>query len=166
MRFENSTEGDAMSRYSAEQMERKAKSKWTIVQYIGAPIQVLILFISLGFVIYTLTTDKLFDVTNFTIIFKTAFLYFMFITGMFWEKEVIGAYYLSREFFWEDVVSTIVLILHTLYVMALVTGVDHKALLILILVAYFTVLVNAIQYIIKALKNRANKQSVPALAQD
>ncbi|MEI7554766.1 2-vinyl bacteriochlorophyllide hydratase [Candidatus Chlorohelix sp.] len=155
-----------MNRYTTEQMERKAKSKWTIVQYIGAPIQILILFISLGFVIYTLTTDKLFDITNFTIIFKTAFLYFMFITGMFWEKEVIGAYYLSREFFWEDVVSTIVLILHTAYVIALITNLDHKALLILILVAYFTVLVNAIQYLVKALKNRANKQLIPAMLQD
>jgi 3-vinyl bacteriochlorophyllide hydratase len=144
-------------------MERKAKTKWTLVQYIGAPIQVLILFISLGFVIYTLSNDgALFEITNATIIFKTAFLYFMFITGMFWEKVVIGKYYLSAEFFWEDVMSTVVLILHTIYVFALLANVDHKMLMYIILVAYFTVLVNAIQYIVKAVNNRASKlQPVP-----
>jgi 3-vinyl bacteriochlorophyllide hydratase len=148
-----------MSYYTAEQLERKAKTKWTLVQYIGAPIQILILFISLGFVLYTLfVADDLFVVTNFTIIFKTCFLYFMFITGMFWEKVVIGKYYLSQEFFWEDVMSTLVLILHTAYVAALLSGVsDHKALMIVILVAYFTVLVNAMQYLVKALKNRVRK---------
>jgi 3-vinyl bacteriochlorophyllide hydratase len=87
----------------------------------------------------------------------------MFITGMFWEKVVIGKYYLSREFFWEDVMSTIVLILHTAYVFAIVSGVnDHKALMVLILVAYTTVLINAIQYLVKALKNRRTR--VPELA--
>ncbi len=154
-----------MSKYTPEQQERKAKTKWTMVQYIGAPIQILILFISLGFVIYTLfVKDDLFDLTNFTIMLKTSFLYFMFITGMFWEKVVIGKYYLSREFFWEDVMSTIVLILHTLYVFALVSGVkDHKVLMILILVAYTTVLINAVQYLVKALKNRASR--VPVLVE-
>ncbi|MEI6044566.1 MAG: 2-vinyl bacteriochlorophyllide hydratase [Chloroflexota bacterium] len=146
--------------YTLEQLERKAKCKWTIVQYIGAPLQILVFLISLGFVLYTFfVSDELFGLTNGIIVFKVLFLYFMFITGMLWEKEVIGKYYLSAEFFWEDVVSTWVLILHTSYVTALLLGVkDHKTLLLIILVAYVSYVINAIQYFIKVMRNRASQQ--------
>jgi 3-vinyl bacteriochlorophyllide hydratase len=148
--------------YTAEQLERKAKCKWTIVQYVGAPLQILVFLISLGLVIYTLfVSDSLFALTNGVIIFKVLFLYFMFITGMFWEKEVIGKYYLSAEFFWEDVVSTWVLVLHTSYVTALLIGVqDHKTLLSIILIAYVSYVINAIQYFVKVMRNRSSRQAV------
>lgn len=150
-----------MSRYTPEQHERRQKSVWTKVQVWGAPIQFLIFLVSLGFVIYTLITDNLFDFTNFTILVKVLVLYFMCITGMFWEKEVFGHYYFAPEFFWEDFVTTFVMLTHTAYLIALIAGVrDHKTLLALAVVAYFSYLFNAGQYVLKFLKNRPARQQV------
>ena len=151
-----------MSRYTPEQLELKAKSKWTIVQYIGAPVQMLLLVISLVFVILTFSDDKLFFITNVTILIKIVLLYFMFITGMFWEKEVMGKYYLSKEFFWEDIVSTWVLLVHTVYLVALFMGTDHTTLMYVILVAYISLLLNAIQYLVKLLLNPISKKKLSA----
>jgi 3-vinyl bacteriochlorophyllide hydratase len=144
-----------MSSYTAEQYERRAKSKWTMVQIIGAPIQLLVFLFSLGFVIYTFITGDLFDFTNATVMIKIAFLYFMCITGMFWEKDVFDHYYFAPQFFWEDFVTTIVMVAHSIYLVALIAGVrDHQTLLILVLVAYSSYLFNAAQYVLKWLRNR------------
>jgi 3-vinyl bacteriochlorophyllide hydratase len=149
-----------MSKYTPEQSERRNKSVWTKVQIIGAPLQLMVFFISLGFVIYTLSTDNLFELTNATIMFKIAFLYFMCITGMFWEKEVFNHWYLAPQFFWEDVVTAVVMITHTIYLIALLAGVkDHKTLLALIIVAYVSYLFNAGQYVLKWLVNRPTKKA-------
>ena len=150
-----------MSRYTAEQIERRRQSRWTIVQIIGAPIQLLIFIISAIFVIYSLISGgQAFEIPNFTILVKIATLYFMFITGMLWEKDVFGKYYLSPEFFWEDVVSTILLSTHTAYLIALLAGAPKTALLIVIIIAYINYLINALQYFVKFWRNR-QKQSAP-----
>ncbi len=150
-----------MSRYTVEQIERRRQSRWTMVQIIGAPIQLLIFLISLCFVIYSLVTDgHAFELTNITILVKIATLYFMFITGMLWEKDVFGHYYMAPEFFWEDLVSTILLTTHTAYLVALLAGAPKNVLLVVIIVAYFNYLVNALQYFVKFLKNRQKKALV------
>ena len=77
---------------------------------------------------------------------------------MFWEKEVIGKYYLSREFLWEDLVSTLVLVVHSAYVIALFMGVEHKTLMVVILIAYAILLLNAGQYLVKLLLNRVPRK--------
>ena len=60
-----------MSRYTPDQLARKAKCKWTLVQYIGAPIQMLLLVISLVAVIPTLNgDDSMFALANGIIILK------------------------------------------------------------------------------------------------
>ncbi len=152
-----------MSTYTPEQMEKRQKSVWTIVQVIGAPIQFLVFLISLGFVIYTMTTGDLFDFTNATIIFKIAFLYFMCITGMFWEHDVFGHYYFAPQFFWEDLFTTVVRVTHTAYLVALFLGVrDHQTLLVVIFIAYVSYLINAWQYLYKYLKNRGVRKEQAA----
>ncbi len=144
-----------MSSYTAEQYERRTKSKWTMVQIVGAPIQLLVFLFSLGFVIYSFITGDLFDFTNATVMIKIAFLYFMCITGMFWEKDVFDHYYFAPQFFWEDFVTTIVMVAHSIYLVALIAGVkDHQTLLILVLIAYSSYLFNAAQYVLKWLRNR------------
>ena len=44
------------------------------------------------------------------------------VTGSIWEREVFGRYLFAPAFFWEDVVSMLVLALHTAYLGALLTG--------------------------------------------
>jgi 3-vinyl bacteriochlorophyllide hydratase len=146
-----------MSTYTPEQMERRNKSVWTKVQIITAPIQMLFFFVSTGFVIYTLLTGELFVITNITVVIKIVILYFMCITGMFWEKEVFGHYYFAPQFFWEDFVTTIVMVAHTTYFIAIFLGVNSHDLMILILVAYSTFFLNAIQYILKWWLNREKR---------
>ena len=144
-----------MSTYTPEQYERRRKSKWTMVQIIGAPLQLMVFFISLGFVLYTYATDQLFEVTTTTIFLKIVFLYFMCITGMFWEKDVFDHYYFAPEFFWEDFVTTFVMVTHSAYLVALFFPIDHKGLMLVIMIAYLSYLFNAGQYVWKWWKGRS-----------
>ncbi len=151
-----------MSRYSAEQIERRRQSRWTMVQIIGAPIQLLIFLISFGFVIYSLSSNgQGFEITNITILVKIATLYFMFITGMLWEKDVFGHYVFAAEFFWEDFVSALLLTTHTAYLVALLLGAPKSVLLVVVIIAYINYLFNASQYFVKFLKNRQKRSALP-----
>jgi len=146
---------ELMSTYTVEQIERRQKSPWTLVQIIGAPIQLLFFFISAGFVIYTIDTNGLLkDITNLMVIIKVAIMYFMCITGMLWEKDVFDHYYFAPEFFWEDAITGVVMITHTLFIVGLVLNVPDDAWKTLILVAYASYLINAGQYFWKFWKNR------------
>ncbi|NWJ44666.1 MAG: 2-vinyl bacteriochlorophyllide hydratase [Chloroflexi bacterium] len=154
-----------MSTYTPEQYARRANSVWTKVQIWGAPFQFLVFLISLGFVIGTFFSDSLFDITNATIIFKILFLYFMCITGMFWEKDVFDHWYFAPQFFWEDFITTIVMVAHSIYLVALLFGVrDHKTLLLLVVIAYVSYLLNAAQYVLKWLVNRQHHKKRGTMA--
>ena len=70
--------------------------------------------------------------------------------GAIWEKRVFGQYLFARPFFWEDVVSMLVLALHTAYLAALFSGaLAPRALLLLALAAYASYAVNATQFVLK-----------------
>lgn len=154
-----------MSTYTVEQLERRRSSKWTLVQIVGAPIQLLIFLISCVFVTYTLITGDGFVATQISFLVKVIFLYFMCITGMFWENEVFGQYYFAPEFFKEDFVTTIVMLAHTVCLIALLAGVNDKTLLWLIIIAYSSYVINAIQYFVKFLRNREKKKAIIATAE-
>jgi 3-vinyl bacteriochlorophyllide hydratase len=143
-----------MSTYTVEQIERRQKSPWTLVQIIGAPIQLVFFFISSGFVIYTIATGQLADLTNLMVVIKVVIMYFMCITGMFWEKDVFDHYLFAPEFFWEDAITSIVMITHTLFIVGLVLSLNESTLLTLIVIAYASYLFNAGQYFWKFWKNR------------
>lgn len=149
-----------MSTYTVEQLERRQKSPWTLVQIIGAPIQFLFFFVSGGFVLYTIATGKAADVTNTMVVIKVVLMYFMCITGMLWEKDVFNHYYFAPEFFWEDAITTIVMITHTLFIVGLVLNASESTLLILIVVAYLSYLFNAGQYFWKFLKNKRKRNEL------
>ena len=74
-----------MSTYTSEQMQRRRNSKWTLVQIIGAPIQLLIFLVGCGFLTYTLLTGNGFIFTQISFLVKVIVLYFMCVTGMLWE---------------------------------------------------------------------------------
>ena len=72
------------------------------------------------------------------------------VTGSIWEKDVFGKYLFADAFFWEDVVSMLVLALHTAYLGALITGwLGPQALMLLALAAYASYVVNAAQFLYK-----------------
>ncbi len=136
--------------YTAEERRRRDASPWTLVQGILAPLQFAIFLVSLALVLRTLATGEGAGAALASVVVKTLALYAIMVTGSIWEKDVFGRYLFAPAFYWEDVVSMLVLALHTAYLAALWTGaMAERALLLLALAAYATYVVNAGQFVLK-----------------
>ena len=159
--------------YTPEERVRRDETKWTLVQGILAPIQFVVFLVSLYLVLRFLFTGEGENAANISVVVKTLTLYTIMVTGCIWEKVVFNCYLFAPAFFWEDVFSMLVLLLHTLYLVALGTGyLDQTELMLLALAAYATYVVNAGQFIWKlrmARLDEAKKKSAattlnPAMA--
>lgn len=149
--------------YTPEERRRRDASAWTTVQGILAPVQFVVFLVSLGLVLRYLATGEGFAAATISIVVKTLTLYTIMITGSIWEKEVFGRWLLAPAFFWEDVVSFLVLALHTAYLAALFTGaLDARGQMLLALAAYASYVVNAAQFVLKL--RAARLQGAPAAA--
>lgn len=136
--------------YSPEERVRRDRSPWTLVQGILAPVQFVVFLVSLGLVLRWLATGEGYLAATVSIVAKTLVLYTIMITGAIWEKDVFGQYLFAGPFFWEDVVSMLVLALHTAYLGAVIWGwLDARGQMILALTAYATYVVNAAQFVLK-----------------
>jgi len=151
--------------YTPEQRVRRDASPWTIVQGVLAPVQFLVFLISLVLVLRYLHTGAGEGAAIVSVVAKTFFLYVIMVTGALWEREVFGRYLFAPAFYWEDVVSMLVLGLHTGYLVGLLSGqVDATRLMWLALAAYATYVINAAQFVIKlrAARRQTAAWSVPA----
>lgn len=138
------------SLYTPEQRVRRDNTRWTLVQGILAPIQFLVLLVSVGLVVRYLSTGEGLAAATISIVIKTFVLYTIMVTGAIWEKVVFGQYLFAPAFFWEDAVSMIVIALHTAYLIALMTGwLNERQQMYLALAAYATYACNAAQFIWK-----------------
>ena len=136
--------------YTADERRRRDASPWTLVQGVLAPVQFAIFLVSLALVLRTLATGEGAGAALASVVVKTMALYAIMITGSIWEKAVFGRYLFAPAFYWEDVVSMLVLALHTAYLVALWSGgLGDRALLFLALAAYATYVVNAGQFVLK-----------------
>lgn len=136
--------------YTPEQRRRRDASRWTVVQGVLAPLQLLVCLVSIGLVARYLATGHGWAVAAGSVLLKTALLYAIMITGSLWEHDVFGIYLFAPAFFWEDVVSFVVLALHTYYLAAWGLGwLGPRGLSALALTAYATYLVNAAQFLWK-----------------
>ena len=96
-----------------------------------------------------------------SVVVKTLVLYAIMVTGSIWEKVVFGKYLFAPAFFWEDVVSMLVLALHTAYLWVWWQGSwSANDQLLLALVAYITYGINAAQYIRKLRMARLQKPTL------
>ena len=147
--------------YSPAERARRDASRWTLVQGILAPLQFLAFLISLGLVLRTLATGEGAQMANVSIVAKTLLLYAIMVTGSIWEKDVFGRYLFAPAFYWEDMVSMLVLALHSAYLVALATGaLDTAGLMLLALAAYASYAVNAAQFVLKL--RAARLQATPS----
>ncbi|MBO3761732.1 2-vinyl bacteriochlorophyllide hydratase [Ciceribacter sp. L1K22] len=136
--------------YTSEERTRRDRSVWTKVQAVLAPVQFLVFLVSLALILNYLATGAGQSVAEFSVVAKTLTLYAIMVTGSIWEKEVFGRYLFARPFFWEDVFSIVVLVLHTLYLVALYQGaLTGGQLMALALAAYATYVINAAQFVWK-----------------
>jgi 3-vinyl bacteriochlorophyllide hydratase len=136
--------------YTPQERARRDASVWTTVQAILAPLQFLVFLVSLTLVLRYLQTGAGHEIASASVIAKTLVLYLIMVTGSVWEKVVFGKWLFARAFFWEDVISMVVLALHTLYLLALGFGwwSAHTQMLIAV-AAYATYAVNAAQFLMK-----------------
>lgn len=146
--------------YSDEERRRRDMSRWTTVQGVLAPVQFAVFLISLGLVLRYLMNGEGLAIATASVVLKTLLLYTIMITGSIWERDVFGRYLFAPAFFWEDVVSILVLALHTTYLVALFSGaVDAERLMWLALSAYASYVINATQFVLKLRAARLQQQA-------
>lgn len=155
--------------YTPEERARRDATKWTLVQGILAPVQFLIFGVSLWLLVSYVRTGENYEAAIWSVVVKTLALYTIMITGAIWEKVVFGQYLFHDSFFWEDVFSMLVILLHTLYIWGLFGGwMTEGQLLFTAFAAYATYVVNAGQFIWKLrqarLSSEAHKRSAEVLA--
>jgi 3-vinyl bacteriochlorophyllide hydratase len=144
--------------YTPEQRIKRDATRWTMVQGLLAPVQFLVFLVSLYLVLNSLKTGEHTDWALVSVVIKTLVLYAIMITGCIWEKVVFGQYLFAPAFFWEDVVSMLVMALHTAYLWVWWEGSwSSSDLLWLALAAYITYGINAAQYIRKLRMARLQK---------
>jgi 3-vinyl bacteriochlorophyllide hydratase len=150
-----------VSLYTAEQRARRDASPWTMVQAILGPIQFLAFVVSFALVIRYLTTGEGYFAASVSVFIKIALLWAITLTGMVWEKEIFGHWFMAKAFFWEDLGNLIALIVHNTYFVALLAGWPERSLMTLMLAAYCSYLVNCAQFISKGIR-AARERRAPA----
>ena len=136
--------------YSEDQRRRRDASPWTLVQGVLAPLQFAVFLVSLLLVWRALATGEAAALATASVVVKTLVLYVIMITGAIWERDVFGQFLFARPFFWEDVVSMLVLALHTAYLVSVFADLLPLAQqLHLALLAYAAYVVNAAQFLLK-----------------
>jgi 3-vinyl bacteriochlorophyllide hydratase len=129
------------------------------VQGVLAPLQFLVFLASLALVLRYLITDVGYGAATASIVAKTAILYTIMITGSLWEHDVYGKYLFAPAFFWEDMVSMLVLALHTAYLASLlIPGLSPHQQMGLALAAYAAYVVNAAQFLFKLRQARLDQR--------
>ncbi|MEE4204340.1 MAG: 2-vinyl bacteriochlorophyllide hydratase [Halieaceae bacterium] len=147
--------------YTPEQRQRRDASVWTLVQGILAPLQFLIFAVSVLLVGNYLINGTGYDVAVASVMIKTLVLLTIMVTGAIWEKVVFGRYLFAPAFFWEDVVSMLVIALHVGYVASwLFDWMSPREQMLLALAAYFSYVINAAQFLYKF--RLARRPSPPA----
>ncbi|MFO1151803.1 MAG: 2-vinyl bacteriochlorophyllide hydratase [Alsobacter sp.] len=136
--------------YTDEERRRRDRSPWTIVQGVLAPVQFMVFLISVALILRYLATGEGYAAATASIVVKTFTLYSIMVTGSIWEKDVFGVWLFAPAFFWEDVVSFLVIGLHTAYLASLFgTWLSPTGQMLLALAAYLTYVVNAAQFLLK-----------------
>lgn len=147
--------------YTEAERQRRDQSRWTLVQGILAPLQFLVFLVSFALVVRYLGTGEGYYAATVSVVVKTLILYAIMVTGSIWERVVFGRWLFAPSFFWEDVVSMLVMALHTAYIAALVFGImEARHQMLLALAAYLAYVVNATQFLLK-LRSARLEQSAP-----
>ncbi len=149
--------------YTPEQRRRRDATRWTLVQGVLAPLQFLIFIVSLVLVINFLSTGEGLAAATWSVVIKTAVLYTIMVTGAIWEKAVFGQYLFAPAFYWEDVVSMLVIALHTAYLAVwLLDLASPWSQMTLALAAYTAYVINAAQFLYKLRQARRQACDVEA----
>jgi 3-vinyl bacteriochlorophyllide hydratase len=150
--------------YTAEQLRHREESRWTKVQIILAPIQFIAFVISFALVARYLATGEGYVAATISIWIKIILIWVLTVTGMLWEYDMFGHYFLAKEFFWEDIGNLVAIITHNLYFVAQWLGADERTVMWVMVFAYLTYLINAAQFVKRGIES-ARFRRATALAQ-
>lgn len=146
----NAERRDRPPLYTPAERARRDATYWTVVQGVLAPVQFVVMLVSLALVVRYLRTGHGLAAAHASVVAKTLALYAIMVTGAVWEKVVFGRYLFAPAFFWEDAVSAVVIAIHTFYLAALATGtLAPRPLMYTALAAYTVYAVNAAQFVLK-----------------
>ncbi len=148
--------------YTPQQLANREASPWTRVQIILAPIQFVAFIISLSLVIYYLVTGEGYWAATISVWVKIALIWALTITGMFWEHDVFGHYFMAPEFFWEDFGNLIAILTHNAYFVVQWLGWEQRDVMIVMLFAYITYLFNAGQFIYRGVQSARYRRQLRA----
>ena len=148
--------------YTAQQRRRRDATRWTLIQGILAPVQFLVFLVSLGLVVNYLARGEGLAAATASVLIKTLLLYTIMVTGAIWEKVVFGQYLFAPAFFWEDLVSTAVIALHSAYLYCWMSDLGTPAQQLWIaLAAYGAYVINAAQFLLKLRAARREESGDP-----
>lgn len=150
--------------YTTEQLQRRESSQWTRVQVILAPVQFLVFMVSFALVVRYLATGEGYGAATASIWVKIGLLWALTITGMLWEHDVYGHYFMAREFFWEDMGNLVAIVTHNLYFVAQWLGADSRTLMWVMVVAYVSYLLNAAQFVHRGVQSARFRRAQAATA--
>jgi len=158
--------GAGSALYTDEERRRRDASPWTLVQGVLAPLQFLVFLVSTLLVWRYLSSGEGAALATASVVVKTLFLYAIMVTGSLWERDVFGHYLFVPAFFWEDVVSMLVMALHTAYLVCLMFDLlPLREQFYLALAAYLAYVINAGQFLWKfRLARQGGDPSLPQSA--
>ncbi len=156
-----------MPRYTPEQLAKRNASVWTEIQILLAPVQFVIFLTGIALnAIYASNPASIdFFWVSVAILFKTLFFVILFITGMFFEKDLFGKWVFSKEFFWEDVGSSVATFFHFLYFVLAWKGYPDGTLVIWATVAYSSYIINAVQYLVRIWLEKSHERKLKLQAE-
>ncbi len=142
--------GGGVSLYTPEQRRRRDETPWTLVQGLLAPVQFIVFLVSLVLVVKFLVNGTGLGAATASVVVKTGILYTIMVTGAIWEKVVFGQYLFAPAFYWEDMVSMLVIGLHTAYLLSwLFDWFTPAGQMGIALAAYVAYVLNAAQFLLK-----------------
>lgn len=136
--------------YTPAERARRDSTRWTLVQGLLAPFQFAVFLTSLALVLHSLATHTGTLAADLSVVAKTLTLYAIMVTGAIWEKVVFGRWLFAPAFFWEDMVSMLVIALHTAYLAMLLGGHGtFEQRMAIALAGYAAYVINAGQFLLK-----------------
>ena len=131
-------------------LARRAASRWTLIHPLFALGQLLVFFVSVGYLIAYLRGAVPFAVVHVTVLVKIGLMAGAVVTGALWEHDMFGYWWFAPAFLLEDVMTLIVFITQIAYLTMHWLQPDNTvAVLTMLGLAYTVYIANVAQYIHK-----------------
>ena len=141
------------SQFPEKQLARRNATVWTSIVMWIAVGQFFAYIVGFYLVIRFLISGDGYLAATISVWVKIALMWAVTISGIVWEKIVIGKYFMAKEFFWEDFGNLVAMVTHNAYFVALFIGLNPRNVMWVMLFAYITYLFNFAQWVVVGVKS-------------